>query len=74
MRRKARVSEKVYTYLCAVFGDDAAKQYWAFVKKPPTKYLRVNELKISRTDLANRLYDNYGIATEELEFPTNALK
>ena len=74
MKRKGRVSEKVYTYLCAVFGDDAAKQYWAFVKKPPTKYIRVNELKISRADLAKRLYDNYGISTEELEFPANALK
>ncbi len=74
MKRRGRVSEKVYTYLCAVFGDDAAKQYWAFVRKPPTKYLRVNELKINRADLAKRLYDNYGISSEELEFPPNALK
>jgi 16S rRNA C967 or C1407 C5-methylase (RsmB/RsmF family) len=64
MRRRGRVSEKVYTYLSAVFGDDAAKQYWAFVKKPPTKYIRVNELKINRADLAKRLYDNYGISTD----------
>lgn len=74
MRKKARVSEKVYSYLVSTFGDEVAKNYWEFLKKEPVKYLRVNESKISRTELANRLNDIYGITTEELDYPTNALK
>jgi 16S rRNA (cytosine1407-C5)-methyltransferase len=74
MRRKARVSEQVYSYLVATFGDEAAKSYWEFVNQEPSKYIRVNEQKISRSELAKRLNETYGILTEELDYPTNALK
>ncbi len=73
-RRRSRVSEKVYSYLVSTFGDESAKTYWEFVKRDTSKYIRVNELKISRKDLAHQLEDTYGITTEELGFPTNALK
>jgi 16S rRNA (cytosine1407-C5)-methyltransferase len=73
-RRRSRVSEKVYTYLVSTFGDDAAKSYWEFIRQEASKYIRVNELKISRSELANQLEETYGIKTEELSFPTNVLK
>ncbi|NNJ53899.1 MAG: NOL1/NOP2/sun family putative RNA methylase [Ignavibacteriaceae bacterium] len=73
-RRRSRVSEKVYSYLVSTFGDEAAKTYWDFVGHKTSKYIRVNELKISRDELTKQLEDTYGITTEELTFPTNALK
>jgi len=74
MPRRPLVSDKIYGYLSLTFGDEAAKHYWEFAKKPPSKYLRVNHLKISRDELAQRLLDEYGITTKNLSFPTNALK
>ena len=74
MRRRARVSDKIYTYLVSTFGDSAAKSYWEFIQKEPAKYLRVNERKIKREDLAIQLYETYGIKTEAVTYPTNALK
>ena len=73
-RRRSRVSEKVYSYLVSTFGDEAAKSYWEFVRQETSKYIRVNDLKINRGDLARQLSDTYGITTEELIFPTTALK
>jgi 16S rRNA (cytosine1407-C5)-methyltransferase len=72
--RRLRVSDKVYSYLVTTFGDQAAKSYWEFIREETSKYIRVNELKINRTDLAAQLFDTYGITTEELNFPVNALK
>jgi 16S rRNA (cytosine1407-C5)-methyltransferase len=74
MRRRARVSDKIYTYLVSTFGDSAAKNYWEFIQKEPAKYLRVNKRKINRDDLAIQLYETYGIKTEAVTYPTNALK
>jgi 16S rRNA (cytosine1407-C5)-methyltransferase len=74
MRPHSKVSDKIYDYLVETFGDNAAKSYRNFVEKEPAKYIRVNERKISRAELANRLYVIYGIKTEELPFPLNALK
>jgi len=74
MSRRPLVSDKIYGYLSATFGDEAAKSYWEFAKKIPSKYLRVNHLKISRDELADRLYEEYEITTEKLTFPSNALK
>jgi len=73
-RRRSRVSEKVYSYLVSTFGDEAAKSYWEFVRQETSKYIRVNDLKINRGELAHRLEATYGITTEELFFPSNALK
>ena len=72
--RRSRVSEKVYSYLVSTFGDEAAKSYWEFVKQETSKYIRVNNLKINRGNLAHQLESTYGITTEELSFPNNALK
>jgi 16S rRNA (cytosine1407-C5)-methyltransferase len=74
MKRRTRVSEKVYTYLVSTFGDEAAKSYWEFVKRETSKYIRVNELKINRRDLAKQLEETYGITSVEMDYPTNALK
>lgn len=74
MRRRARVSEKIYSYLVSAFGDEAAKSYWEFTRREPSKYIRVNELKISKDNLKKQLQETYGITTEDLGFPTNALK
>lgn len=74
MQRRPLVSDKIYGYLSTTFGDEAAKNYWEFAKKIPSKYLRVNNLKISRNELADRLYEEYEITTEKLSFPSNALK
>jgi 16S rRNA (cytosine1407-C5)-methyltransferase len=73
-RRRSRVSEKIYSYLVSTFGDKAAKSYWEFVKQETSKYIRVNDHKIERGDLAHQLEGTYGITTEELTFPSNALK
>ena len=74
MRRRAKVSDKIYTYLVTTFGDSAAKSYWEFIQKEPAKYIRVNERKIKREDLANQLYETYGIKTERVNYPANALR
>jgi 16S rRNA (cytosine1407-C5)-methyltransferase len=69
-----KVSDRIYSYLTATFGEETAKNYNDFVSAEPAKYIRVNERKIKRDNLANRLYDNYGIKTEALLYPSNALK
>jgi len=74
MSRSSGVSDKIYAYLVSTFGDEAAKSYWEFIQKVPTKYIRVNERKIKRNILANQLYETYGIKTEEISYPSNALK
>jgi 16S rRNA (cytosine1407-C5)-methyltransferase len=74
MPRRPIVSDKIYGYLSSTFGDEVAKSYWEFLKKPPSKYIRVNLLKISRDELAERLLNEYGITTKKLSFPENALK
>jgi 16S rRNA (cytosine1407-C5)-methyltransferase len=74
MRRPFSVSDKIYTYLVTTFGDEAAKNYRDFVEEEPAKYIRVNERKIRREILADQLYQTYGIKTEKVSYPTNALK
>ena len=74
MSRFSHVSDKIYTYLSETFGEDSAKSYGNFVGEDPSKYLRVNELKINRDILANRLFEIYGIKTEPVVYPFNALK
>jgi 16S rRNA (cytosine1407-C5)-methyltransferase len=74
MRRPFSVSEKIYTYLVTTFGDEAAENYRDFVEEEPAKYIRVNERKISCEMLADRLFQSYGIKTEKIPYPPNALK
>jgi len=74
MSRYSHVSDKIYTYLSEIFGEDSAKNYRDFVGEEPSKYLRVNESKINRDDLANRLFETYGIKTEPAIYPLSALK
>ena len=74
MRRPFSVSEKIYTYLVTTFGDEAAENYRDFVEEEPAKYIRVNERKISGEMLADRLFQSYGIKTEKIPYPPNALK
>jgi 16S rRNA (cytosine1407-C5)-methyltransferase len=70
----SHVSDKIYSYLTETFGEEVANNYRDFVQKEPVKYIRVNERKINRDSLATRLYDIYGIQTEPVAYPTNALK
>ena len=74
MRRPFSVSEKIYTYLVTTFGDEAAENYRDFIEEEPAKYIRVNERKISCEMLADRLFQSYGIKTEKIPYPPNALK
>ncbi len=74
MNRPSKVSDKVYSYLSATFGEEAARNYDDFAHKEPAKYIRVNERKIDRESLSSRLEESYGIKTEALSFPSNALK
>ncbi len=74
MGQKGRVSDKVYGYLSSTFSDEIAKRYWEFVKHHPSKYIRVNGLKISREELAQKLEEKYSIITEPVKYPENVLK
>ena len=74
MRKPFSVSDKIYMYLVTTFGDEAAKNYRDFVEEEPAKYIRVNERKINRDVLADQLYQTYCIKSEEVIYPTNALK
>lgn len=74
MNRPLNVSSKIYSYLSATFGEEAARNYNEFADKEPAKYIRVNERKIDIQGLRSRLEESYGIKTEVLSFPPNALK
>ncbi|MCW8996903.1 MAG: hypothetical protein OQK77_13900, partial [Psychromonas sp.] len=74
MKRRFSVSDRIYEYLATTFGDEAAENYREFVEEEPAKYIRVNKRKISREMLADRLFQSYGIKTEEIPYPSNALK
>jgi len=74
MNRESKVSDRIYSYLTATFGEDAAINYSEFVDEEPAKYIRVNERKIDRETLANRLLETYGIKTETVTYPSNGLK
>ena len=74
MNSYSRVSDKIYSYLVETFGEEAAKNYGDFVQEEPAKYIRVNESKITRNELAAHLLDTYGIKTEFVSYPSNALK
>jgi len=74
MTRYSRVSDKIYSYLIETFGEETAKNYGDFVQEAPAKYIRVNESKIKREVLASHLLETYGIKTEPLSYPSNALK
>jgi len=74
MNRESKVSDRIYSYLTATFGEEAAINYSEFVDEEPAKYIRVNERKIDRETLANRLLETYGIKTETVTYPSNGLK
>jgi 16S rRNA (cytosine1407-C5)-methyltransferase len=74
MSHDSKVSDRIYSYLTATFGEEAAKNYSDFVDEEPAKYIRVNERKIDRESLAIRLKDTYGIKTNAIKYPSNALK
>jgi 16S rRNA (cytosine1407-C5)-methyltransferase len=74
MNRASKVSGRIYSYLSETFGEEAARNYSDFADKEPAKYIRVNERKIDRQSLRLKLEESYGIKTEVLPFPANALK
>ncbi len=74
MSDNSKVSNKIYSYLSDTFGEESARNYSDFADEEPAKYIRVNERKINREALAKRLLDTYGIKTELLDYPSNALK
>lgn len=74
MSANSKVSDRIYSYLTVTFGEDAAKNYSDFIDENPAKYIRVNERRIKRDTLAIRLFDTYGIKTEAIPYPSNALK
>ncbi|MCU0405486.1 MAG: RsmB/NOP family class I SAM-dependent RNA methyltransferase [Ignavibacteriaceae bacterium] len=74
MSAYSNVSDRIYSYLTSTFGEDAAKNYSDFIDENPAKYIRVNERRIKRETLATRLFNIYGIKTEDIPYPSNALK
>jgi 16S rRNA (cytosine1407-C5)-methyltransferase len=70
----SHVSDKIYSYLVDTFSEEVANDYRDFVEKDPSKYIRVNERKVKRETLSHHLYETYGIKTEPVTFPANALK
>lgn len=70
----SHVSDKIFSYLVDTFGEEPANNYRDFVEKEPSKYIRVNERKTNRDDLSNQLLDIYGIQTQPVHYPPNALK
>jgi 16S rRNA (cytosine1407-C5)-methyltransferase len=74
MSNDPRVSDRIYSYLTATFGEEAAKNYSDFIGKEPAKYIRVNERKIKRETLGNHLLETYGIKTKIISYPSNVLK
>jgi 16S rRNA (cytosine1407-C5)-methyltransferase len=74
MKRRFSVSNRIYTYLSATFGDEVANNYRDFVEEEPAKYIRVNERKINREGLEDQLFQTYEIKTEKILYPENALK
>ncbi len=74
MSRDSKVSDRIYSYLTATFGEETAKNYGDFIGEEPAKYIRVNERKIKRETLSNHLLETYGIKTEVISYPANALK
>ena len=74
MSSYSRISDKIYSYLVDTFGEAAANNYGDFIQEEPAKYIRVNERKIKRDALANHLLETYGIKTELVSYPSNALK
>ena len=74
MKRRFSVSDRIYSYLFTTFGKATVENYCDFVNEEPTKYIRVNERKINREALADRLFKTYGIKTEKVPYPSNALK
>lgn len=74
MSHESRISDRVYSYLATTFGEEAARNYSDFIDENPAKYIRVNERRIKREALAIRLFDTYGIKTEAIPYPSNALK
>ncbi len=45
------LSEKIYDYLCGLYGKAAADLYEEFAGNEPRKYIRINRLKSSRDEL-----------------------
>ena len=68
------ISNNILTYLTSLFGEDAAKKYIEFIKQAPTQYIRVNSLKTTKEELANKLLRDYEIKTEEIDGFPNSLK
>lgn len=68
------VSVEIIAYLNSLYGEDASRQYLEYIEKDYAVYIRVNTLKTTKEFLRKKLYDNYKIETEELDFPNNLLK
>ena len=73
-RVKTKISDKVYDYIKDVYGKDSALKYLSFVEENPSVYVRINNLKIGRDELINRLHKRYDIKPELFEPLPNALK
>ncbi|MGD8307127.1 MAG: RsmB/NOP family class I SAM-dependent RNA methyltransferase [Ignavibacteria bacterium] len=73
-RDSVKISDKVFNYLTSLFGEESANKYLNFVEEYPSVYVRVNKLKITITELSERLEKRYGIRPEIFEGLPNVLK
>jgi 16S rRNA (cytosine1407-C5)-methyltransferase len=69
-----KLSSNIHNYLSSLYGEDAAGKYEEFIFQNPQKFIRINTLKISTSELKMLLKNNYGILTEEIAHIPFALK
>lgn len=70
----SQISNKISDYLNSLYGESSAKNYLDFIRKEPTRYIRVNPLKTNREKLSAVLLKDYGIKTEPLKEIDCAIK
>ncbi len=73
-RVKTKISNKVYEYLCRIYGRESADKYLNFVEERPSVYVRINPLKITRDELVNRLRKRYKINADIFDLLPETLK
>lgn len=64
----------IFNFINGLYGEEAAKKFAEFIKEEYSLYIRVNNLKANRENLAKSLKEIYSISTEEIPSIPFALK
>ena len=68
------VNSSISNYLEKIYNKKTAKEYLDFINSNASQYIRVNSLKINPVDLAQNLFNYYGIESEIVPEIPNCLK